>query len=174
MELNESSFEVPSRWQRSGQTYGVRTSAARRGRHPFAPRTPRPTGILIGLAFAVAVYGVAASRDLVAVVGLAAVAFAVVAMTRGARTSIRALERRCEVPGRARAESERARHDLEVENAELERRYADLRARHAAIVEGFDALDERTGGRLYELIEEAGDELGELTKEGLDDPREEK
>jgi hypothetical protein len=174
MELNESSFEVPSRRQRSGRRYGARASAARRGRRPFAPRTLRPTVILIGLAFAVAVYGVAASRDLVAVVGLAAVAFAMVAMARGARTSIRALMRRCEVHGRARAESERARHDLEVENAELERRYADLRARHAAIVEGFDALDERTGGRLYDLIEQAGDELGELTEEALDDPWEEK
>ena len=170
MELNESSFEAPPHWQKSGQTYGARASAARRGRHPFAVRALRATAILIGLAFAVAVYGVAASRDLVAVVGLAAVAFAVVATARGARTSIRALERRCEVLGRARAESERARHNLEVENAELERRYADLRAYHVAIVEGFDALDERTGGRLYDLVEEAGDELGELTREALDDP----
>lgn len=173
MELNESSFEVPPHWQRSGRTYGARASAAR-GRHPFAPRALRTTATVIGLALPVAVYGVAASRDLVAAVGLVAVAFAVVAMARGARSSIRALERRCEVHGRARAESERARHDLEVENAELERKYADLRARHAAIVEGFDVLDERTGGRLYDLVEEAGDELGELTKEALDDPREEK
>jgi hypothetical protein len=76
------------------------------------------------------------------------------------------------VLGRARAESERARHDLEVENAELRRHNADLQAEHAAIFDGFEWVDERTAGRLRALLEAAGLELADLADMVLDDDEE--
>jgi hypothetical protein len=39
-------------------------------------------------------------------------------------------------------------------------------------VQGFDVINERTQGRLKELVEEAGDELAALVDDALDDPTE--
>jgi hypothetical protein len=82
------------------------------------------------------------------------------------------LERRCELLGRARAESERARQDLELENAELRRRHAALEAREAAVADGFDWVDEQTAGRLRALLDAAGLELADLADIVLDDDEE--
>ena len=125
--------------------------------------------LLIGLALAAAVYGVAASDEVLALLGLATTALIAMLVVLGARASMRRLERRCEVLGRARAESERACHELEVENAELERRNADLEEQRAAIVNGFDWVDEQTAGRLRSLLDAAGLELADLADMVLDD-----
>jgi hypothetical protein len=63
-----------------------------------------------------------------------------------------------------------ARKKLLKTNEDLMRRNADLEARCRAVMHGFDAIDERTQGRLWELLEEAGDEFAELVEEALDDP----
>jgi hypothetical protein len=117
---------------------------------------------LIVLALGVTGYGVAANDDILAVIGLGAIALTATAIGLGARASLRRLERRCEVLGRAR-------HQLEVENAELERRNADLEEERAAIVNGFDWVDEQTAGRLRSLLEAAGLELADLADMVLDD-----
>jgi hypothetical protein len=62
------------------------------------------------------------------------------------------------------------RHALEVENAERERRNVDLEARQAAIIDGFDWVDEQTAGRLGDLLEAAGLELANRAEEVLDEP----
>ena len=136
---------------------------------PFRPADVRATAILIGLAFAVAVYGVAASRDLVAVVGLAAVAFAVVAMARGRAQSIRALERRCEVLGAlgrspsAPATTWRSRTPSWNEGTPI---FGPITPRSSR------ASTRSTNGprAAVAALEAAGDELAELAKEALDDP----
>ena len=69
-------------------------------------------------------------------------------------------------------ESERARHDLEVENAELRRRNAELESREAAVNDGFDWVDEQASGQLRALLEQAGLELADLTDMVLDDEEE--
>ena len=92
-----------------------------------------------------------------------------VAIGLGARASLRRLALRCEALGRARAEAEFARYELEVENAELERRNADLEAERAAIVDGFDWIDEQSAGRLRKLLEAAGLEVADLVDMALDD-----
>lgn len=124
------------------------------------------------LALGLATWGVATNRNGVAMVGLAATAVTAAAMAVSARASIRTRDRSFELLDRALAESERARDDLRVENATLQRRNADLRTLELAVEEGFDWIDERTQGRLRELVEEAGDELAALVDEVLDSPTE--
>lgn len=130
------------------------------------------TLVAIALTLGVATWGIATNRNNVAMVGLAATAVTAAAMGVSARASIRTGERSFEQLDRALAESERARDDLRVENKRLQRRNADLRARGLAVEDGFDWIDERTQGRLRELVEEAGDELAALVDELLDSPTE--
>ena len=113
--------------------------------------------LLVVLALGVTGYAVAANDDILAAIGL------------GARASMRRLALRCEALGRARAEAEVARYELEVENAELERRNADLETERAAIVDGFDWIDEQSAGRLRKLLEAAGLEVADLVDMALDD-----
>jgi len=141
-------------------------------RHAIESRAPAlfiAAEFLIVLAVGVAAYGVAADHEILSVIGLAAIALTALSIALGARASMRGLERRCEVLGRARAESERGRHELEVVNAELERRNSDLEAERAAVVDGFDWIDEQTAGRLRDLLEAAGIELADLADMVLDD-----
>lgn len=68
----------------------------------------------------------------------------------------------------ALAESERARAELLAANERLRRSNADLRRVQRHIARGFDVLDERTEGRLRELVEQAGDELAALVDRIVD------
>ena len=111
--------------------------------------------LLVVLALGVTVYGVAANNDILAAIGLAGIALTAIAMGLGAWASMRTLA--C------------ARYELEVENAELERRNADLEAERAAIVDGFDWIDEQSAGRLRKLLEAAGLEVADLVDMALDD-----
>jgi hypothetical protein len=176
----EPAMELHQRWPDGLRAWGEEGSQAalrsgtRRGRASRHPGSRRLliTAIAVGLAYAVSVLGVVSDNGDLAAYGLGASAPAAFAMATVAWTSLRRLERRCELLGRARAESERARHDLEVENAELERRNAELKSEQLAILEDFDWIDERTNGRLSDLVQEAGDELAEFADEVLDDPAE--
>ena len=125
--------------------------------------------LLVVLALGVTGYAVAANDDILAAIGLAGIALTAMAIGLGARASMRRLALRCEALGRARAEAEFVRYELEVENAELERRNADLEEQRAAIVNGFDWVDEQTAGRLRSLLDAAGLELANLAETVLDD-----
>ena len=125
--------------------------------------------LLVVLALGVTGYAVAANDDILAAIGLAGIALTAIAIGLCARASMRRLALRCEALGRVRAEAECARYELEVENAELERRNADLEAERAAIVDGFDWIDEQSAGRLRKLLEAAGLEVADLVDMALDD-----
>ena len=125
--------------------------------------------LLVVLALGVTGYAVAANDDILAAIGLAGIALTAMAIGLGARASMRRLALRCEALGRARAEAEFARYEMEVENAELERRNADLETERAAIVDGFDWIDEQSAGRLRKLLEAAGLEVADLVDMALDD-----
>jgi hypothetical protein len=146
-------------------TGATRDSTSSRALTPFLVAEQ----LLIIVAVGVTGYAVAASDDILAAIGLAGIALTAMAIGLGARASMRRLALRCEALGRARAEIEFARYELEVENAELERRNADLEAEHAAIVDGFDWIDERSAGRLRKLLEAAGLEVADLVDMVLDD-----
>jgi hypothetical protein len=146
------------------------SSGATRDSTSFRALTPLLVAdLLIILAVGVTGYAVAANDDILAATGLAGIALTAMAIGLGARASMRRLALRCEALGRARAEAEFARYELEVENAELERRNADLEAERAAIVDGFDWIDEQSAGRLRKLLEAAGLEVADLVDMALDD-----
>jgi hypothetical protein len=166
MELRQASLGPPpeSRVDTVGRLSASHTSAGAT-RDPIGPRrlAPFPVAeLLIGLALGAAAYGVAASDEILALLGLATTALTAMSVVLGTRASMRRLARRCEVLGRAR-------HQLEVENAQLERRNADLEDQRAAVVNGFDWFDEQTAGRLRSLLEAAGLELADLADTVLDD-----
>lgn len=105
----------------------------------------------------------------VTIVGLAGCITVALAMTLRARDSIRAAERSSELLDRALAESERAQDELRVANERLQRTNVSLRTLQVTVAQGFNLIDERTQGRLRELVEEAGDDLAALVAETLDD-----
>jgi hypothetical protein len=123
----------------------------------------------ITLTLAVAAYGLVTERRNVAIVGLAASVLNAVAMALRARDSIRTAERSSELLDGALAASERARDQLHLANATLQRANADLRTLQIVVAQGFSLIDERTRGRLREVVEEAGDDLAALVDETLDD-----
>jgi hypothetical protein len=173
MELHQRWPDGLRAWGEEGSQAALR-SGTRRGRASRHPGSRRLliTAIAVGLAYAVSVLGVVSDNGDLAAYGLGASAPAAFAMATVAWTSLRRLERRCELLGRARAKSERARHDLELENAELRRRHAALEAREAAVADGFDWIDEQTAGRLRALLDAAGLELADLADMLLDDDEE--
>ena len=124
------------------------------------------------VAIAVAIYGVEMGQKSVAMVGLAFTALIAVVMAVRACTAVRAEVRSRDVCERALAKSERACEELHLANERLQRRNAELQTFQLAVVQGFDWIDERTQGRLKELVEEAGDELAALVEDALDDPTE--
>src|SRR6266496_4360367 len=171
MELERTSLASQSERRGDGVNTLGRTRAST-GATPHAPasRAFAPllaVELLVILALGVTGYAVAANDDILAAIGLAGIALTAMAIGLGARASMRRLALRCEALGRARAEAEFARYELEVENAELERRNADLEAERAAVVDGFDWIDEQTAGRLRNLLEAAGVELADLADMGV-------
>jgi Mg2+/citrate symporter len=113
--------------------------------------------------------GLISVSRVVTIVGLAGCITVAVAMTLRARDSIRAAERSSELLDRALAESERAQDELRIANEKLQRTNVSLRTLQVAVAQGFNLIDERTQGRLRELVEEAGDDLAALVAETLDD-----
>jgi hypothetical protein len=126
----------------------------------------------IGVALGGATYGIESDQESVAMVCLAAAAVLGLALGVIAQTSIWAGQRTCEALDRALFRSERAREELRVANERLQRRNAQLQTLQLAVEDGFDWIDERTEGRLRELVAETGDELAALVDEALDEPTE--
>ncbi len=124
---------------------------------------------LVASTLGAATNGLVTARGAVTMVGLAGSITVAVAMTRRARDSIRAAERSSELLDRALAESTRAQDELRVANEKLQRTNVSLRTLQVAVAQGFNLIDERTQGRLRELVEEAGDDLAALVAETLDD-----
>jgi hypothetical protein len=156
----------------------ARTPAPVSGHAARRAPVPGPRALLlgtltaIGVALAGATYGVESDQDSVATVCLAAAAVLAIAMGVITQTTIWAGRRTCDALDRALSRSESAREELRVANERLQRRNAQLQAVQLAVEDGFDWIDERTQGRLRELVEEAGDELAALVDEALDEPTE--
>ncbi|MGH3025191.1 MAG: hypothetical protein ACRDLR_01945 [Gaiellaceae bacterium] len=123
----------------------------------------------IALTLAIAAYGTTNDLHPVALVGvLASVAIAIAMVTR-ARGSLRRAELSSALLETVLAESERARARLDMDNVKLQQANAGLRTVQLAVTQGFDLIDERTQGRLREIVEESGDALAALVDETLEE-----
>jgi hypothetical protein len=109
---------------------------------------------VIALALGVATFGVETNREALALLGLAATGLLAAALAASASRSMR------------------RRYELREANKELLRRNAKLEAQQLAIDTALASIDERTHGRLRDLVEESGDELAELVDEALDESTE--
>lgn len=123
------------------------------------------------LTLAVAFYGYATGARPVAVIGVVASVTVGVAMALRAREAIRAAEEAYARLDHALAEAERSRDQLIVANQELARANARVQATHIAYADLLNLADERTHGRMRELIEATGGELAELLEEELEQAR---
>ena len=127
------------------------------------------TLVAIGVTFGVATYGFITARETVAVIGVAASAAIAVAMAFRAQDALRTGAHSSELLDDALLQSERARDALNLANERLQRKNAELRTLQIAVAQGFNLIDERTQGRLRELIEQAGDDLVALFDETVVD-----
>ena len=123
--------------------------------------------IAVVLALAVATYGLAAGRTLVALVGLGSGLAIAITMTLRTYTSLRKAQRSLALLNQVLAESKQERRNLHAANAKLERRNLELRMVQIAVAQGFTLVDERTQGRLREIVIQAGDDLAALVDESL-------
>ena len=90
-------------------------------------------------------------------------------MVTRARGSLRRAELSSALVEKVLAESERARARLDMDNAKLQQTNAGLRTVQIAVAQGFNLIDERTQGRLREIVEESGDALAALVDETLEE-----
>jgi hypothetical protein len=147
----------------------IRVSA--RPRIPQHPAGSRPvllvalTGLLLTLA--TALYGLTAHKPVVAVLGVAAGAWIGAAMAFRARSSIRTAEKAYVRLDEAHRDSERSRDGLAAANLELARANVELRTLHVAMADVLNLTDERTHGRMRELIEDTGGQLADLLEREL-------
>jgi hypothetical protein len=92
-------------------------------------------------------------------------------MALRARNSIRTAENAYARLDRALVDIERARDEFALANEELGRANARVRAMQIAQAELLNLADERTHGRMRELIEETGSDLADLLQEELERAR---
>jgi hypothetical protein len=123
----------------------------------------------IALTLGVAAYGLFSDLRNVALAGVGASVVVAAAMAVRGRNSIRTARHSAELLDSALAESEQARDELYSANEKLQRTNADLRTLQIAVAQGFSLIDERTRGRLREVVEQAGAELAALVDETLDE-----
>jgi hypothetical protein len=123
------------------------------------------TLLAIALTLGVATYGLIGERRSVALIGIATSVAIAIAMVCRARDSLRTAERSSELLDSVLAESERTMDKLHRANASLQRKNVELRTLQLAVAQGFNLIDERTKGRLRELVEQAGDDLAALVEE---------
>ena len=121
----------------------------------------------LSVTLGVAHYGDASDSGAVALVGLLTSAAVGGAMTLRARESIRTAEDAYSRLDRALADAEHARDELIVANEELRRANVQLQAMLIALADALNLADERTHGRMRELIEDVGGELADLLEEQL-------
>jgi len=91
------------------------------------------------------------------------------AIAARAQQTLRAAKRSSQLLDSALAESERHRRELQLANERLQRKNAELLTLQITVAHGFRVIDERTQGRLWELVHEAGDDLAALVDEALND-----
>ncbi len=135
-------------------------------RHP-AGGTTRVVLSACALAFTLGVGGAGAvtgDRRLT-LAGLLAAAVVGTAMAVRSAGSIRSAEAAYRGLDQALAVSERTRDVLLLANEELARANVQLRANHIAVGAMLNVTDERTNGRLRELVEQTGDDLLEILEQ---------
>ena len=125
----------------------------------------------LALTLTVAGYGLTIDARALALVGLVASVSIGAAMALRARAAIRSAENAYSRLDESLADVERARDDLTLANEELARSNARVQAMQIVHAELLNLADERTHGRMRELIEETGSDLAELLKEELDRAR---
>ena len=132
----------------------------------------RPTLLLfaLGLTFplGIACDGVSSGRRGLALAGLIAGVTVSLALALRARESLRTAEAAYRSLDRSLAASERARDELVAANRELSVANVQSQAMQVAFAGLLKLADERTDGRLRQLIEETGDDLAVLLEERLE------
>jgi biopolymer transport protein ExbB/TolQ len=119
----------------------------------------------------VACYGLLVGSGALIVIGLLGSVGIGAAMAVRARDSIRTAEAAYSRLDRALSESEQARDELAASNKDLARANLELQVMHTAFGDLLNLADERSSGRMRELIEDAGDELAELLEEKMEQRR---
>jgi hypothetical protein len=123
--------------------------------------------VALTLGLLVAGYGVVSNVTSLSLIGLAA-SFAIgVAMAARGRDAIRTAEDAYERLDDSLAEMEHARDELDAANEELRRANVEIRAMSVANAQLLNLADERTGGRMRDLIEETGTDLAALLEEQM-------
>ncbi len=140
--------------------------------HPAGSRAGLAVSLgAVLLTVGVACYGLLEQRRGLALVALFASVSIGVAMALRARDSILTAEDVHGRLGQALSQSERARDELATANEELARANLELRTMHVAFADLLNLADERTHGRMRELIEDTGEELAELLEEEMERTR---
>lgn len=116
----------------------------------------------VAVSVGVALSGYLAGHAAVLLVGLIASAWIGVAMALRARSSIREVETAYDRLDHAHLQLERTKDELADANEQLARTNVQIRAVHGAFEDLLELADERTNGRLRELIEEAGEDIARL------------
>jgi hypothetical protein len=119
------------------------------------------------LTLAVACYGLFADATGVALAGVLAAVWIGAAMALRARRSLAGVEAAYERLDHALAEVERHSDALATSNEELGRANIQMRAMHLALSDVLNLADERSDGRLRELIETTGGELAGMLEDEL-------
>jgi hypothetical protein len=141
---------------------------ARIPKHPAGSRAVLLVSLTaLVLSVAVAGYGLLEGSGALTLIGLFASVSIGVAMGLRARDSIRTAEDAYTRLDQALAESERTRDQLTTANEDLARANLELRTMHIAMADLLNLADERTEGRMRELIEDTGSELAELLDEEI-------
>jgi hypothetical protein len=129
-------------------------------KHPAGSRAAllADVGALV-LTIGVAFYGLHEDSRVLTLIGLAASASIGTAMALRARNSIQSAESAYGRLDRALADTERARDELADANQDLARANAQIQAVHVAYADLLNLTDDRTSGRMRELIEDTGEDL---------------
>jgi hypothetical protein len=120
------------------------------------------------VALAAVSYGLVAGQKTVALLALAAGLVIGLAIALRGYGALRTARRSLSLLNRELVEVEQARRDLHAENGRLERQNLELRMVQIAVAHGFILVDERTQGRLRQIVTQAGDDLAALVDEALD------
>jgi hypothetical protein len=152
-----------------------RVSVVGRTRIPKHPAGSRAVllvslGALL-LTVGVACYGLLEQSRALTVIGLFASVAIGMAMAFRARDSIQTAETAYARLDQALVDAERARDELADSNEDLARANAHIQASHIAYADLLNLADERTHGRVRELIEDTGGELAEILEEEMERER---
>lgn len=125
----------------------------------------------LSLTLGVAFYGYASDTRPVAVVGVVTSVLIGVAMALRAREAIRTAEDAYARLDLALAEAEHSRDELVLANDDLQRANVQLKTLQISLAEALNLADERSHGRMRELIEDTGEELAELLEKHMEQGR---